>query len=137
MSKSQGKIQAEALFASCSSHRFPLFVWQLCAFCARQSGVECRGVAFYPTYAAEEDSRISSFPLSLQYLLVGIAAGDGLVGGERSLETCTFLSLSSSNIISKALEKLHRSENVTEAPSNCNKSGNLWETGKKFFEYIR
>lgn len=32
---------------------------------------------------------------------------------------------------------LHKSENVTEAPNNCNKSGNLWETGKRFFEYIQ
>ena len=36
-----------------------------------------------------------------------------------------------------ALKELHQSENVTEAPNNCNKTGNLWETGKHFFEYIR
>ena len=35
------------------------------------------------------------------------------------------------NILSQALVKLHKSENVTEAPNNCNKSGNLWETGKR------
>ena len=32
---------------------------------------------------------------------------------------------------------MHKNENVTEAPSNCNKSGVLWETGRKFFDYIR
>ena len=41
------------------------------------------------------------------------------------------------SIISQALVELHKKENVTEAPNNCNKSGNLWETGRKFFDYIR
>ena len=36
-----------------------------------------------------------------------------------------------------ALNELDTKENVTEAPSNCNTSGALWETGKKLFEYIR
>ncbi|XP_059080362.1 glutamate [NMDA] receptor subunit 1-like isoform X1 [Tigriopus californicus] len=41
------------------------------------------------------------------------------------------------NILAQALENLHKNENVTEAPGNCNKSGNVWESGRKFFEYIR
>jgi hypothetical protein len=44
---------------------------------------------------------------------------------------------SSRNIISQALRELHRSSNVTVAPSNCNRSGNLWQTGITFFEFIR
>lgn len=36
-----------------------------------------------------------------------------------------------------ALNELDEKENVTEAPSNCNTSGALWETGKRLFEYIR
>jgi hypothetical protein len=35
------------------------------------------------------------------------------------------------------LLELHKKENVTEAPSNCNASGSLWQTGKTLFEYIR
>lgn len=41
------------------------------------------------------------------------------------------------NILAQALLELHKKENVTEAPSNCNTSGALWETGKRLFEYIR
>ena len=41
------------------------------------------------------------------------------------------------NVLAQALAQLLKNENITEAPSNCNTSGNLWETGKKFFEYIR
>ena len=41
------------------------------------------------------------------------------------------------SILAQALLELHLKENVTEAPSNCNTSGNLWETGRRFFEYIR
>ena len=41
------------------------------------------------------------------------------------------------NILAMALNELDTKENVTEAPSNCNTSGALWETGKKLFEYIR
>ena len=36
-----------------------------------------------------------------------------------------------------ALRELDDKENVTEAPSNCNTSGAVWETGKRLFEYIR
>ena len=36
-----------------------------------------------------------------------------------------------------ALGELDNKENVTEAPSNCNTSGAVWETGKRLFEYIR
>ena len=36
-----------------------------------------------------------------------------------------------------ALKELDKKENVTEAPSNCNTSGAVWETGKRLFEYIR
>jgi hypothetical protein len=42
-----------------------------------------------------------------------------------------------SNILAQALLELHKKENVTEAPSNCNASGALWQTGKTLFEYIR
>ncbi len=45
--------------------------------------------------------------------------------------------LFSRNILAMALLELHKKENVTEAPSNCNTSGALWETGKRLFEYIR
>ena len=41
------------------------------------------------------------------------------------------------NILAQALLELHKKENVTEAPSNCNTSGALWQTGKRLFEYIR
>ncbi len=47
------------------------------------------------------------------------------------------LFLSFRNVLSQALRELHKNDNVTQAPSNCNKSGNLWETGIRFFEYIR
>ena len=41
-------------------------------------------------------------------------------------------------ILAQALLELHGKENVTQAPSNCNKSGNdVWLTGKLLFEYIR
>ena len=36
-----------------------------------------------------------------------------------------------------ALNELNEKENVTEAPSNCNTSGAVWDTGKQLFEYIR
>ena len=41
------------------------------------------------------------------------------------------------NILGQALQELDNKENVTEAPSNCNTSGAVWETGKRLFEYIR
>ena len=41
------------------------------------------------------------------------------------------------NILGLALSELDDKENVTEAPSNCNTSGAVWETGKRLFEYIR
>ena len=37
----------------------------------------------------------------------------------------------------QALLELHKKETVTQAPSNCNKSGAVWLTGKLLFEYIR
>ena len=40
-------------------------------------------------------------------------------------------------ILAQALLELHGKENVTQAPSNCNKSGAVWLTGKLLFEYIR
>ncbi len=40
-------------------------------------------------------------------------------------------------MISKALRELHLHDNVTEAPSDCNESSSLWETGSSFFEHIR
>ena len=43
----------------------------------------------------------------------------------------------SRNILAQALLELHGKENVTSAPSNCNTSGAVWETGKRLFEYIR
>jgi ionotropic glutamate receptor NMDA 1 len=49
----------------------------------------------------------------------------------------TLLFYASRNILAMALLELHKKENVTEAPSNCNTSGALWETGKRLFEYIR
>jgi hypothetical protein len=39
--------------------------------------------------------------------------------------------------LAQALLELHEKDNVTEAPGNCNTSGNLWDTGKRFFDYIR
>ena len=36
-----------------------------------------------------------------------------------------------------ALNELDAEKNVTAAPSNCNTSGALWETGKQLFEYIQ
>ena len=36
-----------------------------------------------------------------------------------------------------ALNELDAEKNVTVAPSNCNTSGALWETGKQLFEYIQ
>ena len=41
------------------------------------------------------------------------------------------------NVLAQALLELHGKENVTQAPSNCNTSGSVWETGKRLFEYIR
>lgn len=41
------------------------------------------------------------------------------------------------NVLGLALSELDNKENVTEAPSNCNTSGAVWETGKRLFEYIR
>ena len=41
------------------------------------------------------------------------------------------------NVLAQALLELHTRENVTEAPGNCNTSGNLWDTGRRFFDYIR
>lgn len=41
------------------------------------------------------------------------------------------------NVLAQALLELHQEENVTQAPSNCNTSGAVWETGKQLFEYIR
>ena len=41
------------------------------------------------------------------------------------------------NILAMALNELDAEKNVTAAPSNCNTSGALWETGKQLFEYIQ
>ena len=40
-------------------------------------------------------------------------------------------------ILAQALLEVNAKENVTQAPSNCNKSGRIWLTGKLLFEYIR
>ncbi len=40
-------------------------------------------------------------------------------------------------MLAQALLELHEKDNVTEAPGNCNTSGNLWDTGRRFFDYIR
>jgi len=42
------------------------------------------------------------------------------------------------HILAKALARLYDDEeDVEEAPSNCNSSGSIWDTGKKLFNYIR
>eukprot|EP00090_Calanus_glacialis_P018797 TRINITY_DN29121_c0_g1_i1.p1 TRINITY_DN29121_c0_g1~~TRINITY_DN29121_c0_g1_i1.p1 ORF type:complete len:1142 (-),score=246.94 TRINITY_DN29121_c0_g1_i1:120-3545(-) len=42
------------------------------------------------------------------------------------------------HILACAIAKLYENEeDVEEAPSNCNSSGSIWETGKKLFNYIR
>ena len=69
-----------------------------------------------------------------------------LVEFQRRVEFCSIIFLIGSaynispkfrNILAQALLELHKKENVTEAPSNCNASGSLWQTGKTLFEYIR
>ncbi|GAB6030252.1 Glutamate [NMDA] receptor subunit 1 [Chamberlinius hualienensis] len=40
-------------------------------------------------------------------------------------------------ILALALRQMYFSENITEAPKNCNSSGTTWETGKKFFNYVK
>ncbi|XKL62120.1 hypothetical protein PGB90_001953 [Kerria lacca] len=40
-------------------------------------------------------------------------------------------------ILAKALREMNKTEEITEAPGNCNDPGNIWESGKLLFEYIR
>lgn len=32
---------------------------------------------------------------------------------------------------------MNETENITEAPKDCDNSGSIWETGRKLFKYIR
>lgn len=32
---------------------------------------------------------------------------------------------------------MNKTEDITEAPTDCNDSGYIWETGKRLFKYIR
>nr|XP_040571852.1 glutamate [NMDA] receptor subunit 1-like isoform X2 [Lepeophtheirus salmonis] len=41
------------------------------------------------------------------------------------------------HILAQALLELYNEGNITEAPSNCNISGVLWETGKRLFDDIQ
>ena len=41
------------------------------------------------------------------------------------------------HILAQALLELFKKGNITEAPSNCNTSGILWETGKRLFDDIQ
>nr|CAG4646802.1 EOG090X00ST [Megafenestra aurita] len=40
-------------------------------------------------------------------------------------------------LLSSALREMQGSENLTEAPQDCNISGAVWETGRVYFEYIK
>lgn len=32
---------------------------------------------------------------------------------------------------------MNKTEEITEAPGNCNDPGNIWESGKLLFEYVK
>nr|CAG4649931.1 EOG090X00ST [Sida crystallina] len=40
-------------------------------------------------------------------------------------------------LLASALRAMQSSENITEAPKDCNSSGAVWETGKTYFDYIK
>ncbi|XP_049955741.1 glutamate [NMDA] receptor subunit 1 isoform X2 [Schistocerca serialis cubense] len=40
-------------------------------------------------------------------------------------------------VLASALKAMNQTENITEAPNDCDTSGSIWETGKILFEYIR
>ncbi|XP_037070917.1 glutamate [NMDA] receptor subunit 1-like isoform X2 [Pollicipes pollicipes] len=40
-------------------------------------------------------------------------------------------------VLASALKEMTAKENITEAPKDCNNTGDGWETGKKLFGYIR
>uniref|UniRef100_A0A0M4JNQ3 Glutamate [NMDA] receptor subunit 1 n=1 Tax=Locusta migratoria TaxID=7004 RepID=A0A0M4JNQ3_LOCMI len=40
-------------------------------------------------------------------------------------------------VLALALKAMNQTENITEAPNDCDTSGSIWETGKILFEYIR
>ncbi|XP_043268795.1 glutamate [NMDA] receptor subunit 1 isoform X2 [Venturia canescens] len=40
-------------------------------------------------------------------------------------------------VLVSALRAMNKTEDITEAPTDCNDSGYIWETGKRLFKYIR
>lgn len=40
-------------------------------------------------------------------------------------------------VLVSALRDMNETENITEAPHDCDNSGSIWETGKLLFDYIR
>ncbi|XP_054271641.1 glutamate [NMDA] receptor subunit 1 [Macrosteles quadrilineatus] len=40
-------------------------------------------------------------------------------------------------VLASALRDMNQTENITEAPKDCDNSGSIWETGKVLFEYIK
>ncbi|XP_047103231.1 glutamate [NMDA] receptor subunit 1 [Schistocerca piceifrons] len=40
-------------------------------------------------------------------------------------------------VLASALKAMNQTENITQAPNDCDTSGSIWETGKILFEYIR
>ncbi|XP_043246507.1 glutamate [NMDA] receptor subunit 1-like isoform X1 [Amphibalanus amphitrite] len=40
-------------------------------------------------------------------------------------------------VLAAALKEMSQKENITEAPKDCNNTGDGWETGKTLFKYIR
>lgn len=41
------------------------------------------------------------------------------------------------HVLASALRDMNQTENITEAPKDCDNSGSIWETGKVLFEYIK
>nr|WHU27574.1 NMDA receptor 1 [Matsumurasca onukii] len=40
-------------------------------------------------------------------------------------------------VLASALRDMNQTENITEAPKDCDNSGSIWETGKVLFDYIK
>uniref|UniRef100_A0A1B6M8R4 Glutamate [NMDA] receptor subunit 1 n=2 Tax=Cicadellinae TaxID=33370 RepID=A0A1B6M8R4_9HEMI len=40
-------------------------------------------------------------------------------------------------VLASALRDMNQTENITEAPKDCDNSGSIWETGKILFDYIK
>lgn len=39
-------------------------------------------------------------------------------------------------VLALALRDMNQTENITEAPKDCDNSGSIWESGKVLFEYV-